>query len=181
MELFRIERYVEMVLTYLRVEDMSSDLSFDLCDLDQVLHRSLKKYSQMFILKKIHLEYQLVCQTVLTDEKWLQFVLEQLLSNAVKYCKREGNIKIYREKKDGRTVLVIEDDGIGIQAEDLPRVFEKGFTGFNGRSDKKSTGIGLYLCKTVFDRLRHRIWVESEPGKGTKVFLDFYREELEVE
>ncbi len=181
MELFRIERYVEMVLTYLRVEDMSSDLSFDLCDLDQVLHRSLKKYSQMFILKKIHLEYQLVCQTVLTDEKWLQFVLEQLLSNAVKYCKREGNIKIYREKKDGRTVLVIEDDGIGIQAEDLPRVFEKGFTGFNGRSDKKSTGIGLYLCKKVFDRLRHRIWVESEPGKGTKVFLDFYREELEVE
>ena len=65
--------------------------------------------------------------------------------------------------------------------QDLPRVFEKGFTGFNGRSDKKSTGIGLYLCKTVFDRLRHRIWVESEPGKGTKVFLDFYREELEVE
>ena len=117
----------------------------------------------------------------MTDEKWLQFVLEQLLSNAVKYCKREGNIKIYREKKDGRTVLVIEDDGIGIQAEDLPRVFEKGFTGFNGRSDKKSTGIGLYLCKTVFDRLRHRIWVESEPEKGTKVFLDFYREELEVE
>lgn len=181
MELFRIERYVEMVLTYLRVEDMSSDLSFDLCDLDQIIRQSLKKYSQMFILKKIHLEYQSVHQTILTDEKWLQFVLEQLLSNAVKYCKKEGNIRIYGEKRNGRNMLVIEDDGIGIQAEDLPRVFEKGFTGFNGRTEKKSTGIGLYLCKTVFDRLRHSIRLESEPGSGTKVFLDFYREELEVE
>ena len=181
MELFRIERYVEMVLTYLRVEDMSSDLSFDLCDLDQIIRQSLKKYSQMFILKKIHLEYQSVHQTILTDEKWLQFVLEQLLSNAVKYCKKEGNIRIYGEKRNGRNMLVIEDDGIGIQAEDLPRVFEKGFTGFNGRAEKKSTGIGLYLSKTVFDRLRHSIRLESEPGSGTKVFLDFYREELEVE
>ena len=80
------------------------------------------------------------------------FVLEQLLSNALKYT-RSGRISIHMEGKE----LVVEDTGIGIQAEDLPRVFEKGFTGYNGRTDKKSTGIGLYLCKSVMDKLRHHI------------------------
>lgn len=178
MELFKIEQYVEMVLTYLRMEDMSSDLSFDLYSLDSIIRQAIRKYSQMFILKKIRLDYEPVQTNVLTDEKWLGFVLEQILSNALKYTNRssQGRISVYMEEDSAQTqerknCLVIEDNGIGIWPEDLPRVFEKGFTGYNGRTDKKSTGIGLYLCKSVIDRLRHEIRIESEPGKGTKVSL----------
>lgn len=176
MELFKVEQYVEMVLTYLRMESMSSDLVFDLYPLDGLIRQAVKKYSQMFIMKKIKLNYVPLDKKVLTDEKWLVFVLEQLLSNALKYTK-EGSISIYEEKG----YLIIEDTGIGIYPEDLPRVFEKGFTGYNGRRDKKSTGIGLYLCKTVMDRLRHPLWIESEPDKGTKVYLDLERPELQME
>ena len=114
---------------------------------------------------------------MLTDEKWLTFVLEQLLSNAVKYTPEGGRVRIYG---DGET-LVIADSGIGIQPEDLPRVFEKGFTGFNGREDKKSTGIGLYLCHQVLDRLNHGISISSRPGQGTLVRLDLSRTRRGVE
>lgn len=178
LELFKIEQYVEMVLTYLRMETMSSDLSFDMYSLDDVIRQAVRKYSRMFILQKIKLQYEPTGKRVLTDEKWLVFVIEQLLSNALKYSPAgEGRVRIYIEKDE----LVIEDNGIGIYPEDLPRVFEKGFTGYNGRSDKKSTGIGLYLCRSVMDRLRHDIRIESEPGKGTRVFLNFYRSKLRVE
>lgn len=178
MELFKIEQYVEMVLTYLRMEDMSSDLTFEIYSLDSIIRRAVRKYSQLFILRKVRLLYGPVRMKVLTDEKWLGFVLEQILSNALKYMKEssDGRISIYLSNDSERTrgkedCLVIEDNGIGIWPEDLPRVFEKGFTGYNGRTDKKSSGIGLYLCKSVIDRLKHKIWIESEPGKGTKVFL----------
>ena len=103
----------------------------------------------------------------LTDEKWLLFVVEQLLSNAIKYTS-EGKISVYRE---GEGTLVIEDTGIGIAPEDLPRIFEKGFTGFNGRTDKKSTGIGLYLTKRILTKLSHSIEIHSQVGKGTKVLI----------
>ena len=135
-----------------------------------MLFRS-RKYSQMFILKKIQLVYTPIEMKVLTDEKWLVFVLEQILSNALKYTST-GKISVYTK---GQNCLVIEDTGIGIWPEDLPRVFEKGFTGYNGRKDKKSTGIGLYLCKSVIDKLKHQIWIESEAGKGTKVYLSLQR------
>ena len=113
---------------------------------------------------------------MLTDEKWLVFVVEQILSNALKYTK-EGGISIYMTRYRDRPVLAIEDTGIGISAEDLPRVFEKGFTGYNGRADKKSTGIGLYLCKKIMDRLHHNIYIESQEGQGTKVYLYLEREQ----
>lgn len=171
MELFKIEQYVEMVLTYLRMEEMSSDLSFESCSLDSIIKQAVRKYSQMFILKKIQLVYTPIEMKVLTDEKWLVFVLEQILSNALKYTST-GKISVYTK---GQNCLVIEDTGIGIWPEDLPRVFEKGFTGYNGRKDKKSTGIGLYLCKSVIDKLKHQIWIESEAGKGTKVYLSLQR------
>ena len=180
LELFKIEQYVEMALTYLRMEDMSSDLSFEVFSLDSIIRQAVRKYSQMFILKRIGLVYVPVELKVLTDEKWLVFVLEQLLSNALKYT-LSGKISIYLEDTTCQTCLVIEDTGIGICSEDLPRVFEKGFTGYNGRTDKKSTGIGLYLCKSVMDRLRHRIWMESEVGAGTKVFLSLGRENVRHE
>ena len=115
----------------------------------------------------------------MTDEKWFLLVLEQLLSNALKYT-GQGTISIYMEPGP-EEVLVIEDTGIGIQAEDLPRIFEKGFTGYNGRKDKKSTGIGLYLCKSICDKLNHGLSAESEVGRGTTIRLYLHRELLVTE
>ncbi len=181
LELFKIEQYVEMVLTYLRMGEMSGDLKFEKYSLDVIVRQVIRKYSQMFILRKIHLQYAKTSQYIVTDEKWLQFVLEQVLSNALKYTKDGGMIFIYTEEKENKKCLVIEDSGIGIQAEDLPRVFEKGFTGYNGRADKKSTGIGLYMCKKIMERLNHQIWIESEVDKGTKVYLALAREEWTIE
>ena len=179
MELFKTEQYVEMVLSYLRMEDMSSDLSLNWYETDQIVRQAVRKYSQLFILQRILLDYRKCEGRVLTDEKWMLFVLEQLLSNALKYTNK-GSISIYMDPlKEG--VLIIEDTGIGIQAEDLPRIFEKGFTGYNGRKDKKSTGIGLYLCKSICTKLNHGLTVESEVGKGTKVKLDLYRKPQIVE
>lgn len=172
-EVFKIEQYVEMVLTYLRMEEMSSDLHFEKYSLDEMVKQAVRKYSQMFILKKISLDYQPLNMEVVTDDKWFVFVIEQLLSNALKYTK-EGKISIYTEKGD----LVIEDTGIGIWPEDLPRVFERGFTGYNGRCDKKSTGIGLYLCKCILDQLHLPICVESEIDHGTKVMIHLEREAI---
>lgn len=180
-ELFRIEQYVEMVLTYLRMEDMASDLKFEHYPLDDLIRASIRKYSQMFILKKIRLEYQAVNQNVITDKKWLCFVIEQILSNALKYTEKGGTIQIFTKQESNQLWLVIEDNGIGIWEEDLPRVFERGFTGYNGRADKKSTGIGLYLCKKVMRQLRHQIRIESKVGVGTQVFLGLAREELHPE
>lgn len=170
-ELLKIEQYVEMVLGYLRLGSGSTDYVFREESLDLMLRQAVRKYARLFILKKISLDFQETNRSVVTDEKWLSFVIEQLLSNALKYTPEGGQIRIYN---DGETV-VIADSGIGIQEEDLPRVFEKGYTGFNGREDKKSTGIGLYLCRQVVDRLRHDISISSRPGQGTLVRLDLSR------
>lgn len=172
-ELFKIEQYVEMVLGYLRTEDMSSDLKLSRCTLDPVIREQIHKYAGIFVSKKLSLTYEGIAESVLTDEKWLGFVIGQILSNALKYT-RTGGIHIYW--KD--TTLVIEDTGIGIRAEDLPRIFEKGYTGVNGREDNRATGIGLYLSRKIMNRLGHRIYVTSEEGKGTKVFLEFSQEDL---
>jgi len=139
-ELFKIEQYVEMVLGYLRIEGISSDLVLSQYYLANIVKQAIRKYATIFIGKKITLDFKEMDCLVLTDEKWLVFVIEQILSNALKYTK-SGTISIYLEAEK---TLVIKDSGIGIASEDLPRVFEKGFTGFNGRMDKKSTGIGLY-------------------------------------
>ena len=175
-ELFKTEQYVEMVLTYVRMEDMSGDLMLKEYALDNLIKQALKKYSRMFAMQKLALHYEALRVTVTTDEKWLVFVLEQILSNALKYTV-EGSISIYMEDD----WLVIEDTGIGICSEDLPRICEKGFTGYNGRSDKKSTGIGLYLCKQIIEKLRCQIRVESKLGKGTRVLLYLMKENLQVE
>ncbi|HAQ40545.1 MAG TPA: hypothetical protein DCM73_06720 [Clostridiales bacterium] len=166
-QLFRTEQYVEMVLQYLRLENLNNDLLFKRYPIDDLVKQAVRKYSKSFIRQKIKLNYENLNRDVLTDEKWLVFVIEQILSNALKYT-REGSISIYMDEVLPYT-LVIEDTGIGIEQEDLPRVFEKGFTGYNGRSDKKSTGIGLYLCKQILNRLSHTIKIESVTGKGSKV------------
>lgn len=166
-ELLKIEEYVEMALGYLRLDGDGTDYVFRRCDLDGVIRASLRKYARLFILKKISLDFRETGRTVLTDEKWLGFVIGQILSNAVKYTPEGGYVRIYA---DGET-LAIADNGIGIRPEDLPRVFEKGFTGYNGREDRKATGIGLYLCRRVLSNLNHGITIVSRPGHGTIVRL----------
>lgn len=166
MELFKIEQYIEMALNYLRVEDISSDLVFKKQELDDMVCQVIRKYAKIFISKKIKMDFKPTKACIVTDEKWFIFVLEQIISNALKYIKK-GQISIYMKEKS----LVIEDTGIGIPAEDLPRIFEKGFTGYNGRENKKSTGIGLYLCKNIMDKLQWNITVDSEVGSGTKIYL----------
>ena len=175
-ELFRVEQYVEMVLNYLRLDSDSTDFVFRSCALDDIIRQCVRKYAKQFIRKRIRLEYEGTALQVLTDEKWLCFVIEQILSNALKYT-AAGSIRIFTQ---GET-LVIADTGMGIAPEDLPRVFEKGYTGYNGRTDKKATGIGLYLCKRILNRLGHEISISAQVGKGTRVSIDLSREELTVE
>lgn len=170
-QLFKIEHYVEMVLQYLRTESMNADLVLTKVQLDNIIKNAVKQYAKIFIRKKIKLNYSGVNYEVLTDEKWLTFVVKQILSNALKYT-NSGEISIYMDPEMSDT-LVIEDTGIGIEQEDLPRIFEKGFTGYNGRLNHKSTGIGLYLCKRILDRLAHTIKVSSEAGRGTRVMIGF--------
>lgn len=179
MELFRIEQYVEMVLQYLRMRDMSSDLVLRRYPLADIIRQAVRKYARLFILKKITLDFREPDCDVLTDDKWLVFVMEQLLSNALKYTPK-GTISIYM-KPDAEKTLVIRDTGIGIQEEDLPRIFEKGFTGYNGHMDKKSTGIGLYLCRQILTKLSHSIKVTSKVGEGTAFEIDLSSARLEVE
>lgn len=178
-ELFKIERYVELAIQYARLESMSSDLRIEAYDLNDIVTQAIKKYATFFIAKKIKLEYETLTCIVLTDQKWLVFAIEQILSNALKYTP-SGTISIYMDPHLQKS-LVIKDTGIGIQSEDLPRIFEKGFTGYNGRMDKKSTGIGLNLCKKVLDRLSHPITITSEVGVGTQVNLDLSKRVTEIE
>lgn len=176
-ELFKIEQYVEMVLCYLRLDSGSSDYVIREYDLDKIIRQAVRKYAPQFIRKKLKLEYDSVNCRVLSDEKWLLFVIEQVLSNSLKYTS-SGTIQICLEAPK---TLCIRDTGIGIAPEDLPRIYEKGFTGYNGRADKKSTGIGLYLCHRILHRLGHRIVVSSEVGKGTLVRINLDSVKLEVE
>ena len=177
-ELQKIAQYVDMVLQYLRLDSTAKDLVLQRCQLDAVVRQTVRKYAKLFILKKIQLVFQETKWEVLSDEKWLCFLLEQLLSNALKYTPEGGKISIFL---DGETNLVIADTGIGIAPEDLPRVFEKGFTGNNGRMDKKATGIGLYLCRRVTNLLGHTISIASEPGVGTQVRLGLGRPQFDIE
>ena len=220
-ELQKTEQYVDMALQYLRLDSASSDFVFKEYSLDDILKQALREYSGMFIRKRIALNYRQTGITVVTDEKWLLFVIGQILSNALKYTD-SGKISIYtqvseaerpselnaedggplgevpvpgdEESRGGGTApsedscpepagifLVIEDTGIGIAPEDLYRVFEKGFTGYNGRENKKATGLGLYLCRRILDKLSHTIEIESEPGRGTKVKIGLERYEVKGE
>ncbi|MCR4730930.1 MAG: sensor histidine kinase [Saccharofermentans sp.] len=176
-DLNRIEAYVEMVLTFLRLDSDSTDYVIRKIDLDAVIKPAIRKFARDFISKKLTMDFKPTEYKVLSDDKWLLFVIEQVLSNAVKYTKK-GGIKVYMDEPG---ILCIEDTGIGISAEDLPRIFENGYTGFNGREDKRASGIGLYLCKRICDNLGHKIYAESEPGVGTKIRIDMNIKEIGIE
>ena len=176
-DLNRIEAYVEMVLTFLRLDSDSTDYLIKEYDLDEIVRPAIRKFSREFILKKLKLEYEPLSYKTITDSKWLSFIVEQVISNAVKYTS-EGSVRICMSEPG---ILCIEDTGIGISDEDLPRIFENGYTGFNGREDKRASGIGLYLCKRISDNLGHKIYAESKVGEGTTIFLDMRAKKLEVE
>lgn len=174
MELFNIEEYVDAAMSWVRVRDISSDLMFEQVKLDDLIGKALKKYAALFIGKKIRVDFQKTGYTAATDEKWLFIVLGQILSNSLKYTPPGGSVSIWMRGER----LFIRDTGIGIRPEDQPRVFEKGFTGENGRQFSKSTGQGLYLCKVIMEKLSYGIDLKSEEGRGTEVILDLRREPL---
>ncbi len=167
-EVGRVEQYVQMALTYLRLGSDSSDYVIRSCALDDIVRPAVRRFAGEFIQRKIQLNYQMLNYTVITDEKWLSFVVEQVLSNALKYTP-QGSVSIYMEPEG---VLCIRDTGIGIAPEDLPRVFEKGYTGYNGRSHRKASGLGLYLCREILTRLGHSVSAESQVDHGTTIRID---------
>lgn len=173
-ELFRIEQYVNMVLNYYRLEGTETDFVFREMNLDDGIRQVIHKYAGQFIRKKIRLDFRETGQMILTDEKWFLFLLEQIISNAVKYT-NAGAITI---RGEGDGILTVTDTEIGIAPEDIPRIFEKGFTGYNGRMDKKATGLGLYLCKKTADKLSIQLQVTSEVGVGTTVRINAGKESL---
>ena len=181
-DLSHIEQYVEMVLAFLRLDSNSSDYVFKMHELDPLLRQSIRRFSSEFINRKLSLSYTPPSDEngtlqMITDDKWFCFVIEQLLSNALKYT-RTGTISIFFSQPK---VLCIKDTGIGIAPQDLPRVFEKGYTGYNGRSDKKASGIGLYLCKRICNALGHDIHASSSLGKGTVIYIELDRIDIEYE
>ena len=176
-DLGRIERYVSMVLTYLRLENGATDYVIKETELDSVIRPVLRQFAGEFISRKLKLEYEPIRAKVLTDAKWLSFVVEQVLSNALKYTP-QGSVSITLEEP---ATLVIRDTGIGIPPEDLPRVFERNYTGLAGRADTRASGIGLSLCKRVCDSLGHTISIESVPGEGTAVRIDLSARKLDIE
>lgn len=176
-DLFRVEQYVEMVLAFLRLNSESTDYVFAQHSLDKIIRQAVRRFAGEFIGRGIGLEYEPTEMDIITDEKWLSFVIEQIISNALKYTK-EGSIKIYSKKPK---LLCIEDTGIGIAKEDLPRIFEKGYTGKGGRSDKSASGIGLYLCRRICSNLGAEIKAESEPDRGTVISIDLGQYQLRSE
>ena len=176
-ELLKTSQYVEMALSYQRMEGDGNDLVIQRYELRPVVMQAVKKVSPLLIHKHISFSAGDLSGEVLTDEKWLVFVLEQLLTNASKYTKEGGSVRIGKENG----LLVLRDTGIGIRPEDLPRIFEWGYTGYNGRLDKRSTGVGLALVKQVMEMLGNKIEIRSVLGEGTEVFLDLRRTELEAE
>lgn len=176
-QLFSVEQYVDMALQYQKIKSTTNDFSFAEIPLNKVIRENIRKYARLFIAKKLAVRYEETALRVLTDEKWISFVLGQIITNAVKYSDK-GSITISAYEDECNTYLSVKDEGIGISPEDLPRVFERGYTGYNGRADKKSTGIGLFLCKSVTRMLGHKIQISSEPGNGTEVTIIFSKQRI---
>lgn len=167
-ELFRIEQYVDMVLAFLRLGSETTDYVFSQHRVDEIVKQAVRKFRGEFIMRKLTLTLNLSEAVVTTDEKWLSFVVGQVLSNALKYTK-QGGITI---TLTGDGILSVADTGIGILSQDLPRIFDNGYTGTNGRLDKSASGIGLYLCRRICKNLTHRISASSQVGVGTTVCID---------
>lgn len=169
-ELIYIEDYTNMALSYLKMTNHNTDMDISLVNLDDIIRPLIKKYAILFISNNIKLEYEKLNVKVITDSKWCMVVIEQLLSNAIKYTKN-GIVSITFNEKEN--YLEIKDNGIGIKESDLPKIFDKGYSGFNGRQNQKSTGIGLFLVKQILDKLGQKVKLESKLGEGTSVKVYF--------
>ena len=169
-ELIYIEDYTNMALSYLKMANHNTDMDISLVNLDDIIKPLIKKYAILFISNNIKLEYEKLNVKVITDSKWCMVVIEQLLSNAIKYTKN-GTVSISFNEKEN--YLEIKDNGIGIKDSDLPKIFDKGYSGFNGRQNQKSTGIGLFLVKQILDKLGQKVKLESKLGEGTSVKVYF--------
>ncbi len=171
----RIENYVEQILYYVRQETAEKDYLITDVSLKRIVNKVLLKNKDDILENKINLIVDTLSYDVSTDSKWLEFIITQIINNSVKYKRniKDSFIKIYVIEKSDKLDLVIEDNGIGINESDLPMVFKKSFTGQNGRTKSKSTGMGLFIAKSLCDKLGHKINVESEEGKYTKVIITF--------
>ena len=172
-ELFKIESYVNTVLQYLRLESFHEDLVLKKENLEDLVKEIVKKYAIFFIQKGLILSLHDLDQTIITDRKWFVVILEQVLSNSLKYTS-QGGIEIYFQED----TLYIKDSGLGIQDSDLLRVFERGFSGYNGRLTQQSSGLGLYLSKKIADELGHQISIASQVGHGTTVMISFSEKKM---
>lgn len=173
-EINRIEDYVQKVLCYSRVNDFSNDYIIGSMDISNVIKNCIKKHSNLFIKKHIQVKLGNISYTIDTDVKWIQFILDQLVSNALKYTGNGGRITIDMHQNDSEFILSIRDNGIGIKAEDIPNLFKRTFTGYNGRCDaSNSTGLGLYLSQKLANKLGHYITINSKAGEGTEACVHF--------
>ena len=172
-ELFKIESYVNIVLQYLRLESFHEDLVLKKENVEDLVKEIVKKYAIFFIQKGLSLNLHDLDRTIITDRKWFVVILEQVLSNSLKYTS-QGGIEIYFQED----TLYIKDSGLGIQDADLLRVFERGFSGYNGRLTQQSSGLGLYLSKKIADELGHQISIASQVGKGTTVMISFSEKKM---
>ena len=170
MQLMYIEQYINMAMNYLKMIDYSTDMDITQVNLDDIIKNLLKKYSLLFIHNHISLEYQSNLTYVVSDSQWLTILIEQILSNALKYTE---NGKIAIQYLEDKHALEIRDTGIGIRSEDIPKIFDRGYSGFNGRMNEKSSGLGLYLARKISERLNIQIEVESKLSKGSIFRLVF--------
>ena len=177
-EIKRIEDYVEQILYYARSENVEKDYLIKKYDLKKIVNKVILKNKEAFIYKKVSLQIKKFDYKVLTDSKWLQFIINQIINNSLKYCKENAIIEIDAEKKKGEVVLSIYDNGIGIKQSDIYEVFNKSFTGQNGRATSSSTGMGLYICQKLCAKLGHKITIESKYGEYTKVNISFNENEF---
>ena len=169
-QMFYIEEYTNMAINYLKLIDRHADMDVTFINLDKIIKNLLKKYSMMFIEKGISLKYEPINVEVISDAKWLAVLIEQILSNAIKYTE-SGTIKISYEEKTN--TMSIQDTGIGIRSEDLGKIFDRGYSGFNGRINEKSSGLGLYLAKSIAELINVKVKVESKINVGSKFIVQF--------
>lgn len=168
----KIENYVDMVLYYARSDQLYKDYLIRKTCLEDAVYQVLDKNRLLLIQNRVQIRVDCK-ETVYTDEKWIAFILNQILLNSVKYRSETPLFRIRADRDENGVTLLCEDNGIGIRQEDLPRIFDKGFTGSNGRDHRRSTGMGLYLCHRLCERLGIRLWAESEYAAGTKLYLRF--------
>lgn len=174
MQLEEIDRYVDQALFYARSEDVDKDYLVKEISLEYCINNVITRNKQGFILNDIDIDIDNIDRTVYCDSKWLEFILNQIIVNAIKYRNdKNPKVKVYVMDIKNGIKLIVEDNGIGIPSDELERVFEKGFTGNVGRLNSKSTGIGLYLCKKLCEKLGLLIDIESEINNYTKVIITF--------